>query len=104
MSYWSAHLVHAMFDGLRYLMWMTVSGFAVVGAAFYGGSSVHAIWQKAGPPARRRRDAVAREAEVGIAEIEAFLEARSPGTGPVAEPESPPIQRHQRPPAPGDTV
>ncbi|TDD95412.1 hypothetical protein [Jiangella asiatica] len=104
MSYWSAHLMHAMFDGLRYFMWMTISGLAVVGAAFYGGAGVHAFWQKSGPPARRRRDAVAREAEAGIAEIEAYLAARSPGSEPSPEPEAPPVERGKRPPGSGETA
>lgn len=101
MSYGSAHLMQAMLDGLRYVLWIVVSGFAVVGAAFYGGAGVAAVWQKAGPPARRRRDEVAREAAEGIAEIEAFLAAQQPSIEP---PEPPPAPRRERPPTTGEAV
>ncbi|WP_157574503.1 hypothetical protein [Jiangella muralis] len=101
MSYGSAHLVHAMLDGLRYVLWVVVSGFAVVGAAFYGGSGVAAVWQKSGPPARRRQDEIAREAAEGIAEIEAFLATQRPVDEP---PEPPPAPRRKRPPTSGDPV
>ncbi|WP_157987710.1 hypothetical protein [Jiangella endophytica] len=100
MSYGSAHLMHAMLDGLRYVLWVVVSGFAVVGAAFYGGSGVAAVWQKAGPPARRRSDEIAREAAEGIAEIEAFLAAQQPSEPP----EPPPAPRPKRPPTSGEAV
>lgn len=101
MSYGSAHLMTAMLDGLRYVLWVVVSGFAVVGAAFYGGAGVASVWQKAGPPARRRKDEVAREAAEGIAEIEAFLAGQEPGVEP---PEPPPAPRRKRPPASGEAA
>ncbi|WP_146605276.1 hypothetical protein [Jiangella anatolica] len=99
MSYGSAHILHAMFDGLRYVGWLMVCGFAVVGAAFFGGAALVAGWQKAGPPARRRNDEVAREAAEGIAEIEAFLAGQPPEAAP---PEPPPAPRRNRPPAAGE--
>ncbi|SDU52518.1 hypothetical protein [Jiangella alkaliphila] len=101
MSYGSAHLMTAMLDGLRYVLWVVVSGFAVVGAAFYGGAGVASVWQKAGPPARRRKDEVAREAAEGIAEIEAYLAGQEPGAEP---PEPPPAPRRKRPPASGEAA
>lgn len=101
MSYGSAHLMHAMFEGLRYVLWVVVSGFAVVGAAFYGGAGVAAVWQKAGPPARRRNDEVSREAAEGVAEIEAFLATLNPA---VDDDETPPAPRRKLPPASGEAA
>lgn len=101
MSYGSAHLMHAMFDALRYVLWVVVSGFAVVGAAFYGGAGVAAAWQKAGPPARRRNDEVSREAAEGIAEIEAFLATQPPQA---SDDDPPPAPRRKLPPASGEAA
>lgn len=110
MSYGYAQLVHAVFDAIRNAMWMIVSGFAVIGATFYGGAGLYAYWQKAGTPASRREDtsagdtrasdkrAVAREAAEGIAEIEAFLATEVLKTRPT---EAPQAERKRRnvPPA-----
>lgn len=104
MSYASVHLMHTMLDALRYVLWVMVSGFAILGATFYGGMGVCAVWQKAGPPARRRRSdaaAIAKEAATGIVEIEAFLAEHSPppddARGHAPEPaDAPPASR--RPP------
>lgn len=101
MGYGSAHLMHAMFDAMRYVLWVVVSGFAVVGAAFYGGAGVAAVWQKAGPPARRKNDEVSREAAEGIAEIEAFLATQHPEK---TDEEPPPAPRRKLPPASGEAV
>jgi hypothetical protein len=93
--------MHAMFDALRYVLWVVVSGFAVVGAAFYGGAGVAAVWQKAGPPARRRNDEVSREAAEGIAEIEAFLATQPPQA---SDDDPPPAPRRKLPPASGEAA
>lgn len=80
-----AHLVQPMLDALRYLMWIMVSGFAAIGAAFYGGAAVHAVWQKVGQTSSAQQteaDVISREAADGIAEIEAFLSAHGPRPDP----------------------
>lgn len=97
----SAQLVHTMLDLLRPLLWTFVTGFAVLGATFYGGPAVYA-WQKTLPPARHGRaddDLVAKEAATGIADIEAFLAQRSPAPRPFEARASEDRRRNGSPPA-----
>ena len=65
-------LSYALLDLLRYLGWYLMCGLIMAGA-WYGGHSAYAAWRKTGPPSRRGRVPLAREAARGIGEIEAFL-------------------------------
>jgi hypothetical protein len=70
-------------------MWVILGGFAVIGAAFYGGPLLVASWQDASQARARRRAraaAITREAAEGIADIEAFLTRRTPPPDHAEEP------------------
>lgn len=73
---------YALLDLLRYLAWYLMCGLIMAGT-WYGGHSAYTAWRKTGPPSRRRRVHVAREAARGIGEIEAYLAtcAQPPPTG-----------------------
>lgn len=92
----SPYLVYATLDGLRYLVWVVVSGLVAVGSCFYGGYAAYAAWKKTGPPPRSKQSqefAIHREAVHGIADIEAFLVQQPPATRSDAETDSPPTTR-----------
>jgi hypothetical protein len=73
-------LSDAVADILLYLCLASIGGLIAMSACWYGGLAAmqaYHEWQSAGPPKRRRqrRDRLAREAERGIHEIEAYLDA-----------------------------
>ena len=93
MSHRAARIITLVANVLRRLALTTLTGFAVLGAGFYGGSGVYAVWTEAAQKRSEQRQAertqrraerdqakaLNREAAEGIVEIEAFLDAQVPG-------------------------
>ena len=85
----SRHATCALVNLLRYLLWSLMSGLIAAGASRCGDYDVYAAWKKAGPPTPRCRfegRGVARDAALGIAEIEEFLAAHRPSPNRADDP------------------
>lgn len=93
----AALLTHTLFDALRYLAQTMLLGFAIVGAVFCGGTLVYGAWHRHGRNSARATaldDSVAREAAVGITEIEAFLSTQEEPWPRGPEPLPPDVRRN----------
>lgn len=79
----SAHAMSILLDVIRKAWWSMVAGFAVLGAAYYGGATVSSAWRRAAlaTPSEPADVDVESEAARGIAEIESFLAGASPDAG-----------------------